>query len=144
MGKKDTKHVDKAKLEAKKQRKVQKQEKGDKKRVKKETNEQSIEEILEEFNKKERDRVAITITPCSQPSPRAGFTLTSLQSSSSGSNGDMLLFGGESCDGEVTYVYNDVFRWNYEKNDWKLIESLNTPSPRVSHQSVFYKVSLTI
>jgi hypothetical protein len=29
--------------------------------------------------------------------------------------GEMLLFGGEYCDGEQTTVYNELFRWNIEK-----------------------------
>jgi hypothetical protein len=56
----------------------------------------------------------------------------------------MLLFGGEFCDGESTSVYNDVYRWNMDRNEWKLIESLNTPPPRCSHQAVFYKDQIFI
>jgi N-acetylneuraminic acid mutarotase len=56
----------------------------------------------------------------------------------------MLLFGGEFCDGETTIVYNEVFRWNIERNEWKLIESLNTPPPRCSHQAVFFKDQIFI
>jgi hypothetical protein len=29
--------------------------------------------------------------------------------------GEMLMFGGEFCDGEGTTVFNDLFRWNVEK-----------------------------
>lgn len=36
-------------------------------------------------------------------------------------------------------MYNDVFRWHVEKNEWKHIESLNTPPPRCSHQAVCYR-----
>jgi hypothetical protein len=66
MGKKDNKHVDKAKLEAKKERKVSKQEKIEKKRIKKEIsrdgkNEEDIETILADFAAKERARVAVTV-----------------------------------------------------------------------------------
>ena len=51
------------------------------------------------------------------------------------------MFGGEYCDGEITIVYNDLFRWNVEKNggEWKRIESINTPPPRCSHQMVYFK-----
>jgi N-acetylneuraminic acid mutarotase len=47
--------------------------------------------------------------------------------------------GGEFCDGEHTQVFNELFRWNVEKNEWKCIESLNTPPPRCSHQAVYFK-----
>jgi len=46
--------------------------------------------------------------------------------------------------GEVTTVYNELYRWNFDKNEWKLIESLNTPPPRCSHQAVFFKDKLYI
>lgn len=139
MGRKE----DKIAKEAKKLRKEQKQQKNDKKRlkkelkdsnVKKEKKEEDIESILAEFAAKERARVAVTVTLCSQPSPRSGFSLTPIHGGS-----DLILFGGEYCDGEGTTVFNDVFRWNVEKNEWKLIESLNTPPPRCSHQAVYYK-----
>lgn len=51
----------------------------------------------------------------------------------------MLLFGGEYSDGEATSVYNELYRWNVEKNEWKHIESLNTPPPRCAHQAVAFK-----
>lgn len=51
-----------------------------------------------------------------------------------GGSGEMLLFGGEYYDGDVTVCYNGVFRWNLEKNEWRAVESINTPPPRCSHQ----------
>ena len=52
----------------------------------------------------------------------------------------LIVCSGEYCDGEGTTVYNEVYRWNLDKNEWKLIESLNTPPPRCSHQAVYFKV----
>lgn len=139
MGKKDGKRVDKEKLEAKKARQASKQNKTANKRAKKElkdTGEEDIEAIIAEFSAKDAARVAVTVSVAPQPSARANFSMTALP------NGDMLMFGGEFCDGESTEVFNDLFRWNIEKNEWKQIESLNTPPPRCSHQSVFYKDKL--
>lgn len=141
MGKKDGKKIDKEKLEAKKLRQAAKQMKTASKRVKKEvkeSGEDDIEAIIAEFSAKDAARVAVTITPCEQPSPRANFSMTALP------NGEMLLFGGEFCDGEGTEVYNNLYRWNMEKNEWKHIESLNTPPPRCSHQAVYYKDKLYV
>ena len=134
--KKDPKKDKAAKLEAKKARQASKQEKTTIKRTKKEikeSGEEDIEAILAEFSAKDRARTAVSVQTTLQPSPRSNFSITSLP------NGDMLLFGGEFCDGEGTVVYNDLFRWNVERNEWKQIESLNTPPPRCSHQAVFYK-----
>lgn len=134
MGKKD-KRADPAKLQAKKARQAAKQEKTSTKRVKKELKdggEVDIEAIIAEFAAKDAARSQVTITPSAQPSRRANFSMTAL------ANGEMLLFGGESCDGERTEVFNELFRWNVEKDEWKMIESLNTPPPRCSHQAVMY------
>lgn len=133
MGKKDKKDAEKQ--QAKKARQALKQQKSDVKRNKKElkdAGEVDIESLIAEFSAKEASRVAVTVNVCSQPPRRANFSMTALP------NGEMLLFGGEYCDGESSEVYNELFRWNVEKNEWKQIESLNTPPPRCSHQSVLY------
>lgn len=135
MGKKDGKRVDQAKLQAKKERQALKQEKANTKRTKKELKdggEEDIEKIIAEFAAKDAARLAVTITHSPQPSRRANFSMTALP------NGEMLMFGGECCDGERTEVYNELYRWNVDRNEWKLIESLNTPPPRCSHQAVLY------
>jgi hypothetical protein len=49
----------------------------------------------------------------------------------------MLLFGGEYYDGEVSTCYNGVYRWHIEKQEWRVVESINTPPPRCSHQVHF-------
>lgn len=78
----------------------------------KDSGEEDIEKILAEFAKKDAERVAVTIRNCLQPSPRSNFTMSTLP------NGDMLMFGGEFCDGEKTTVFNDLFLWNIDKNEW--------------------------
>lgn len=108
MGKKDNKKVDKAKVEAKKARIANKQSKTATKRTKKElkdAGEEDIEAIIAEFQKKDQQRTAVTVTISEQPSPRSSFSMTALP------NGEMLLFGGEFCDGERITVFNDLFRW---------------------------------
>lgn len=59
-------------------------------------------------------------------------------------NGELLLFGGEFFDGEETVVYNELYRWNVERNEWRRIDSLNTPPPRCSHQAVIFKEYLYV
>ncbi|KAH9097002.1 hypothetical protein Ae201684P_011734 [Aphanomyces euteiches] len=140
MAKKDKKTTA-AKKEEKKARQELKQQKINKKKASKEAKdagEEDIEAILQEFMKKDAAKVAITIVPTSQPSPRANFSLSSMI------NGDLLMFGGEYFDGECNVCYNELYRWNLEANEWKLISSPNTPPPRCSHQSVVYRDHLYI
>lgn len=139
MGKKDSK--DAAKKEAKALKQAKKASKGDKKAGKEdaaEGGEEDIEAILLELKQKEERKTAVTISVVEQPSPRSNFSLTALP------NGDLVMFGGEYCDGAGTTVYNDLFRWNVEKTEWKLIESPNTPAPRCSHQAVYFNEKLYI
>jgi len=140
MGKKDAK--DAAKKEAKALKQAKKASKGEKKAGKEEAaeagEEDDIETILLEFKHKEERKTAVTITVVDQPSPRSNFSLTPLP------NGDLMMFGGEYCDGAGTIVYNDLFRWNIEKMEWKLIESPNTPAPRCSHQAVYFNEKLYV
>ncbi len=134
MGKKDKK-VDAAKLQAKKARQALKQQKTENKRAKKEIKaggDVDIEAILAEYSVKEKSKTSVSVSIVAQPSRRSNFSMTAL------SNGEILMFGGEYCDGESTEVYNDLYRWNVEKNEWKHIESLNTPPPRCSHQAVLF------
>ncbi|OQR83764.1 hypothetical protein ACHHYP_14301 [Achlya hypogyna] len=139
MAKKDKKSA--TKKEEKKARQELKQQKINKKKASKEAKdagEEDIEAILNEFMKKDAAKVAITIVPTVQPSPRANFSLSSMP------NNDLLLFGGEYFDGECNECFNELYRWNIETNEWKLISSPNTPPPRCSHQSVVYRDHLYI
>lgn len=132
MGKKP----DAAKKEAKKLRQETKQNKATKKLAKKDAKdagEEDIEKILAEIMAKEVEKTAVTITLCPPPSPRANFSLTALPS------GELIMFGGEYYDGEDTSCYNDLFRWNVDRCEWRKIESPNTPPPRCSHQAVVYR-----
>jgi hypothetical protein len=39
-------------------------------------------------------------------------------------------------------VYNELFKWDLEKNEWFRVDSLNPPPPRCSHQCVVFRESL--
>jgi len=43
-----------------------------------------------------------------------------------------------------TFVYGDLYRYNVEKGDWKLVSSPNSPPPRSAHQAVAWKNNLFI
>ena len=43
-----------------------------------------------------------------------------------------------------TYVYGDLYRYNTEKKEWKLVSSPNSPPPRSAHQSIAWKNSIFV
>ena len=36
-------------------------------------------------------------------------------------------------------LISDLYRWSVDRQTWKIVESLNTPPPRCSHQAVYFK-----
>ena len=131
------KEIEAAKKAARAERQAKKQAKSSKKQAKGGGElmggEEDIESILAEARARVSSRTAVSVSVVPQPSRRSNFSLTALP------NGDMLLFGGEFCDGQSTVVYNELFQWNVGRNEWRQIASLNTPPPRCSHQAVLYK-----
>lgn len=57
---------------------------------------------------------------------------------------ELILYGGEFYNGNKTYVYGDLYRYDVEKQDWKLVSSPNSPPPRSAHQAVAWKNYLYI
>lgn len=43
------------------------------------------------------------------------------------------------CEFVQTFVYGDLFRYDVEKLEWKLVSSPNSPPPRSAHQAVAWK-----
>ncbi|CAK8986653.1 Kelch domain-containing protein 4, partial [Durusdinium trenchii] len=142
MGKKKggSKGGDKAKAKEEKRRKqeAKAQKKAGKKAKKRggdggAESDEDLEAILQELRQKDADRTAVTVEVAPQPSPRANFSLVPLEGSNSS---ELLLFGGELFDGNSSDCYNDLFRLNLEKLEWKKISSPNSPDPRNAHQAV--------
>ncbi|PKI66613.1 hypothetical protein CRG98_012955 [Punica granatum] len=44
----------------------------------------------------------------------------------------------------TTFVYGDLYRYDVEKKEWKLISSPNSPPPRSAHQAIAWKNYLYI
>ncbi|KAM7471487.1 hypothetical protein LguiA_009670 [Lonicera macranthoides] len=61
-----------------------------------------------------------------------------------GIESELILYGGEFYNGNKTFVYGDLYRYDVEKQDWKLISSPNSPPPRSAHQAVAWKNYLYI
>lgn len=49
---------------------------------------------------------------------------------------ELILFGGEFFNGQRVCVYNDLFFYNINKNEWKQVKSPGGPTPRSGHQMV--------
>ena len=99
---------------------------------------EDLESLISNLQEQEKARSQVHITVVPQPSPRSNFSSVLL------TNGDLILFGGEYCNGECTVLYNDLYKWNLTKNEWKSIESINTPPPRCSHQAVYHNDKMYI
>ncbi|KAG8652644.1 kelch domain-containing protein 4 isoform X3 [Manihot esculenta] len=57
---------------------------------------------------------------------------------------ELILYGGEFYNGNKTFVYGDLYRYDVEKQEWKRISSPNSPPPRSAHQAVAWKNYLYI
>ena len=66
------------------------------------------------------------------PGPRAHASLTAHPTNAS----ELILFGGEHYTGRRCTFFNDVYRYNTDKREWRRITSKNAPAPRSSHQAV--------
>lgn len=137
---------DKEKEERKKQRKQQKLEKLQLKKAFKSNDFNdndnpitNINTILQEYESKKQEIKTVIIENCIQPSPRIGWTITNIP----GTN-ESFCFGGSYWNGQINEIYNDLYKWNIEKNEWKKIQAINTPSPRCFHQAIIYNEKLYI
>ncbi|CAM8924010.1 unnamed protein product [Rhodiola kirilowii] len=57
---------------------------------------------------------------------------------------ELIMYGGEFYNGNKTFVYGDLYRYDVEKNEWKMVSSPNSPPPRSAHQAVAWKNYLFI
>ena len=93
--------------------------------------EDDLEALLKEFQDIDANRTKVEVKEVSAPPPRNYCTVVNLYR-----NDELMMFGGEYFDGDKSKCYNDVFRYNVTKNEWKQIIAPNTPPPRCLHQAV--------
>ncbi|KAI9208115.1 galactose oxidase [Polychytrium aggregatum] len=93
--------------------------------------EEDIDAILADLKQQQEEMYKVTeeisTTP---PSRRVNGTL----SVNPLNPAELILFGGEYFDGQKFHLFNDLYRYNTEKNEWRKITSPNSPGPRSSHQ----------
>ncbi|XP_057437616.1 uncharacterized protein LOC130729794 [Lotus japonicus] len=134
MGKK-TKKVGKGKEKTEK-----KTAKAEEKRARRETKklspEDDIDAILLSIQKEDAKKKEVHVEDnVPAPSPRSNCTLTVNPLKET----ELILFGGEFYNGSKTFIYGDLYRYDVEKLEWKLVSSPNSPPPRSAHQAVAWK-----
>lgn len=114
--------------------------KGEEKRARREAGkvgeEDDIDAILKSIQKEEAKKKEVHVDEnIPAPSPRSNGSLTINPSKDT----ELILYGGEFYNGSKTFVYGDLYRYDVEKNEWKLVSSPNSPPPRSAHQTVAWK-----
>ncbi|KAG6389503.1 hypothetical protein SASPL_150973 [Salvia splendens] len=103
--------------------------------------EDDIDAILLSIQKEEAKKKEVHVEDnVPAPSPRSNCSLTVNPLKET----ELVLYGGEFYNGNKTFVYGDLYRFDVEKQEWKLISSPNSPPPRSAHQAVAWKNSLYI
>ncbi|KAM7475709.1 hypothetical protein LguiB_022952 [Lonicera macranthoides] len=103
--------------------------------------EDDIDAILLSIQKEEAKKKEVHIeenVPAPSPRSNCSLSINPLKES------ELILYGGEFYNGNKTFVYGDLYRYDVEKQDWKLISSPNSPPPRSAHQAVAWKNYLYI
>ncbi|KAL6652500.1 hypothetical protein ACP70R_011425 [Stipagrostis hirtigluma subsp. patula] len=114
--------------------------KGEEKRARREARkvgeEDDIDAILKSIQKEEAKKKEVHVEEnVPAPSPRSNCSLTINPMKDT----ELILYGGEFYNGNKTFVYGDLYRYDVEKNEWKLVSSPNSPPPRSAHQTVAWK-----
>ncbi|KAJ0527818.1 putative kelch-type beta propeller [Helianthus annuus] len=117
------------------------EEKKARRESKKVSPEDDIDAILLSIQKEEAKKKEIHVEEnAPRPSPRSNCSLNINPLKET----EMILYGGEFYNGTKTYVYGDLYRYDVNKGDWKLVSSPNSPPPRSAHQAVTWKNYLYI
>ncbi|KAK9049465.1 hypothetical protein SSX86_031569 [Deinandra increscens subsp. villosa] len=117
------------------------EEKKARRESKKVSPEDDIDAILLSIQKEEAKKKEIHVEEnAPRPSPRSNCSLNINPLKET----EMILYGGEFYNGTKTFVYGDLYRYDVNKGDWKLVSSPNSPPPRSSHQAVAWKNYLYI
>ncbi|XP_040378907.1 kelch domain-containing protein 4 [Oryza brachyantha] len=114
--------------------------KGEEKRARREARkvgeEDDIDAILRSIQKEEAKKKEVHVeenVPAPSPRSNCSLTINPLKDT------ELIMYGGEFYNGSKTFVYGDLYRYDVEKNEWKLVSSPNSPPPRSAHQTVAWK-----
>ncbi|KAM3751901.1 hypothetical protein ACB098_04G146700 [Castanea mollissima] len=128
-----------------KEKTVKKTAKAEEKRARRESKklspEDDIDAILLSIQKEEAKKKEVHVeenVPAPSPRSNCSLNINPLKET------ELILYGGEFYNGNKTFVYGDLYRYDVEKQEWKLITSPNSPPPRSAHQAVAWKNNLYI
>lgn len=93
--------------------------------------EDDIEKVIAEIQEYDRQRLEVIEEVGPPPSPRSSFTLTAHPD-----RDELILYGGEYCNGKKTFVYGNLFFYSIKKDRWTSVQIPGSPPPRCSHQAV--------
>lgn len=98
-------------------------------------NEEDVAVLVARIKKMDAKRRSVEEVDIPHPAPRAnaGFVKHPTR------DHEVVFFGGEVWDGEVTQPFNDLLVYNLQKKQWRQIKSPLGPSPRSSCQLFAYK-----
>lgn len=103
--------------------------------------EDDIDAILLSIQKEESKKKEVHVEEnVPRPSPRSNCSMVINPLKET----ELIFYGGEFYNGNKTYVYGDLYRFDVEKQEWKLVSSPNSPPPRSAHQAVAWKNYLYI
>lgn len=103
--------------------------------------EDDIDAILKSIQKEEAKKKEVHVeenVPAPSPRSNCSLTINPLKET------ELILYGGEFYNGNKTFVYGDLYRYDVEKNEWKLASTPNSPPPRSAHQAVAWKNNIYI
>lgn len=98
-------------------------------KLKKQKSLEDIDQLLKDFKEATQTHTQIEQN-CEPPSRRANCSLNVNPINTN----ELILFGGEYFDGKRVEMYNDFYKYNIEKNEWKKVICPDMPGPRSSHQ----------
>jgi len=125
---KQAKIAEKKKKQAKKSEKKEKTKSTKNADVDSDLEDVDLDAVLAEFAKKQEQFLKVTETPCEPPRARASSTLIASPSSD-----ELFLFGGEFFNGALATFFNDLYVYIINRDEWRKIDSPNTPLPRSGH-----------
>ncbi len=88
-----------------------------------------LDEVLAEYARKQEQFLKVTEEVCEPPSARTSSTFIASPSN----DNELFIYGGEYFNGALASFYNDLFVYNINRDEWKVVTSPNSPLPRSGH-----------